>query len=92
AGGAQSEDRQKAKTLHSSDPHDSIAADDDAATPAMAIDQIVASKMQGKNFRMEPKRRRFGIGTVITLIFALILIGGGAYAGWMNREELVAMV
>ncbi|MGO8373182.1 hypothetical protein ACC808_32865 [Rhizobium ruizarguesonis] len=92
AGGAPSEDWREAKALRGYDRRGSVAADDDDANPAMDIDQIVASKMQGKNFRMEPKRRRFGIGTVITLIFALILIGGGAYAGWMNREALVAMV
>ncbi|MBY5345856.1 hypothetical protein [Rhizobium leguminosarum] len=92
ASGAPSEDWREAKALRGYDRRGSVAADDDDANPAMDIDQIVASKMQGKNFRMEPKRRRFGIGTVITLIFALILIGGGAYAGWMNREALVAMV
>ncbi|KEC74342.1 UNVERIFIED_ORG: hypothetical protein GGD51_003716 [Rhizobium esperanzae] len=82
----------EAKALRGYDRRGSVAADDDDANPAMDIDQIVAAKLQGKNFRMEPKRRRFGIGTIITLIFALILIGGGAYAGWMNREALVAMV
>ncbi|OWV86155.1 hypothetical protein ATY75_23175 [Rhizobium sp. N122] len=92
AGGAPSEDWREAKALRGYDRRGSVAADDDDANPAMDIDQMVASKLHGKNFRMEPKRRRFGIGTVITLIFALILIGGGAYAGWMNREALVAMV
>ncbi|OHV24548.1 hypothetical protein EOS93_25725 [Rhizobium sp. RMa-01] len=92
AGVAPSEDWREAKALRGYDRRGPVAADDDDANPAMDIDQMVASKLQGKNFRMEPKRRRFGIGTVITLIFALILIGGGAYAGWMNREALVAMV
>ncbi|RWX17701.1 hypothetical protein EHI42_09460 [Rhizobium hidalgonense] len=92
ASGAPSEDWREAKALRGYDRRGSVAADDDDANPAMDIDQMVASKLQGKSFRMEPKRRRFGIGTVITLIFALILIGGGAYAGWMNREALVAMV
>jgi len=92
ASGAPSEDWREAKALRGYDRRGSVATDDDDANPAMDIDQIVASKLQGKNFRMEPKRRRFGIGTVITLLFALILIGGGAYAGWMNREALVAMV
>ncbi|MBX4959214.1 hypothetical protein HJB51_15600 [Rhizobium lentis] len=91
AAGAPSEAWREAKALRGYDRRGSVAADDDDTNPAMDIDQIVASKLQGKNFRMEPKRRRFGIGTVITLIFALILIGG-AYAGWMNREALVAMV
>ncbi|MBX5160171.1 hypothetical protein HJB86_29220 [Rhizobium sp. NZLR3b] len=92
ASGAPSEEWREAKALRGYDRRGSVATDDDDANPAMDIDRIVASKLQGKNFRMEPKRRRFGIGTVITLIFALILIGGGAYAGWMNREALVAMV
>ena len=87
-----SENWREAKTLRGYDRRGSVAADDDDSDSAMDIDQIVASKLQGKNFRMEPKRRRFGIGTVLTLLFALILIGGGAYAGWMNREALVAMV
>ncbi|MEI1246938.1 hypothetical protein [Rhizobium aouanii] len=92
ASGAASEDWREAKALRGYDRRGSVAADDDDANPSMDIDQIVASKLQGKSFRMEPKRRRIGIGTVITLIFALILIGGGAYAGWTNREALVAMV
>jgi len=92
ASAAPSEDWREAKALRGYDRRGSVAADDDDSNPAMDIDQIVASKLQGKNFRMEPKRRRFGLGTVITLLFALILIGGGAYAGWMNREALVAMV
>ncbi|MBY5405264.1 hypothetical protein [Rhizobium leguminosarum] len=92
AGGAPSEAWREAKALRGYDRRGSVAADDDDADPAMDIDQIVASKLQGKSFRIEPKRRRFGIGTVITLIFALILIGGGGYAGWTNREALVAMV
>ncbi|MBY4609508.1 hypothetical protein K6M90_17830 [Rhizobium sp. 9T] len=92
AAGAPSEGWREAKALRGYDRRGSVAADDDDANPAMDIDQIVAAKLQGKNFRMEPKRRRFGIGTVITLIFALILIGGGVYAGWTNREALVAMV
>jgi hypothetical protein len=92
ASAAPSEDWREAKALRGYDRRGSVAADDDDSSPAMDIDQIVASKLQGKNFRMEPKRRRFGLGTVITLLFALILIGGGAYAGWMNREALVAMV
>ncbi|MGG7578742.1 hypothetical protein [Rhizobium sp. Nf11,1] len=90
--GAPSEAWREAKALRGYDRRGPIATDDDDANPAMDIDQIVASKLQGKNFRMEPKRRRFGIGTIITLLFALILIGGGAYAGWVNREALVAMV
>ncbi|MBY3594352.1 RodZ family helix-turn-helix domain-containing protein [Rhizobium bangladeshense] len=92
AAGAPGEGWREAKALRGYDRRGSIVMDDDDANPAMDIDQIVASKLQGKNFRMEPKRRRFGIGTIITLLFALILIGGGAYAGWMNREALVAMV
>ncbi|PDT38235.1 hypothetical protein CO671_02230 [Rhizobium sp. M10] len=92
AAGAPGEGWREAKALRGYDRRGSVAADDDDANPAMDIDQIVAAKLQGKNFRMEPKRRRFGIGTVITLIFALILIGGGVYAGWTNREALVAMV
>ncbi|OWV80138.1 hypothetical protein ATY77_25260 [Rhizobium sp. R634] len=92
AAGAPNEQWREAKTLRGYDRRGPVAADDDDSNPGMDIDQLVASKLQGKSFRMEPKRRRFGIGTVITLIFALILIGGGAYAGWMNREALVAMV
>ncbi|EJZ17621.1 hypothetical protein RCCGEPOP_29804, partial [Rhizobium sp. Pop5] len=92
AAGAPNQEWREAKALRGYDRRGSVAADDDDTNPGMDIDQMVASKLQGKSFRMEPKRRRFGIGTVITLLFALILIGGGAYAGWTNREALVAMV
>jgi hypothetical protein len=68
------------------------AADDDDSNPPMDLDQIVASKMQGKSFRMEPKRRRFGIGTILAVLVTLGILGGGAYAGWTNREAVMAMV
>ncbi len=69
-----------------------VVAEDDNSAPATDIDQIVAAKLQSKNFRMEPKRRRFGIGTIIAVIGVLAVLGGGAYAAWMNRAELIAMV
>ncbi|TCU21665.1 hypothetical protein EV130_1109 [Rhizobium azibense] len=69
-----------------------VVAEDDDAAPAADIDQIVAAKLQNKNFRMEPKRRRFGIGTIIAVIGVLAVLGGGAYAAWMNRAQLIAMV
>jgi hypothetical protein len=69
-----------------------VVTDDDDSNPPMDLDQIVASKMQGKSFRMEPKRRRFGVGTILAILVTLGILGGGAYAGWMNRDAVMEMV
>ncbi|TDW25857.1 hypothetical protein EV128_11630 [Rhizobium azibense] len=85
------EEWQEAKALRGYGRRGVVAEDDDSA-PTADIDQIVAAKLQSKNFRMEPKRHRFGIGTIIAVIGVLAVLGGGAYAAWMNRAELIAMV
>jgi hypothetical protein len=82
---------EEARPLRGYDRRGVVAEDDDGITPA-DLDQIVASKLQGKNFRMEPKRRRFGISSIISILVVLAVLGGGAYAAWMNRGELTAMV
>lgn len=82
----------EARALRGYDRRNAVVADDDDGNPPMDLDQIVASKMQGKSFRMEPKRRRFGIGTILAILVTLGIIGGGAYAGWMNREAVKEMV
>ncbi|MBB3390436.1 hypothetical protein FHT82_003199 [Rhizobium sp. BK275] len=82
----------EARALRGYDRRNAAVADDDDGNPPMDLDQIVASKMQGKSFRMEPKRRRFGIGTILAILVTLGIIGGGAYAGWMNREAVKEMV
>lgn len=85
------EEWQEAKALRGYGRRGVVAEDDDTA-PAADIDQIVAAKLQNKNFRMEPKRRRFGIGTIIAVVGVLAVLGGGAYAAWTNRAQLIAMV
>ncbi len=82
---------QEAKALRGYDRRGVVAEDDDAV-PSDGIDHLVATKLQNKNFRMEPKRRRFGVGTVITILAVLAVLGGGGYAAWMNRAQLVAMI
>ncbi|MBB3309503.1 hypothetical protein FHT78_001232 [Rhizobium sp. BK196] len=81
----------EARALRGYDRPNAVTDDDDS-NPPMDLDQIVASKLQGKNFRMEPKRRRFGIGTILAILVTLGVLGGGAYAGWMNREAVMEMV
>jgi hypothetical protein len=88
---APSEGWREARTLRGYDRRNA-ATDDDDSNPPMDLDQIVASKMQGKSFRMEPKRRRFGIGTILAILVTLGILGGAAYAGWMNREAVMEMV
>jgi hypothetical protein len=64
----------------------------DRPAAASDFDQVMASKLQGKSYRMEPKRRRFGIaGIVLTLVF-LAIVGGGGYAAWLYRDTLNKMV
>ncbi|MEZ2131860.1 MULTISPECIES: hypothetical protein [unclassified Sinorhizobium] len=66
-------------------------ADDTEGAPP-DLDQLVASKLQGKSFRLEPKRRRFSIGRIVTYIVILAILGGSGYAAWLNRDALNEMV
>ncbi|NLS06481.1 hypothetical protein HGP14_24545 [Rhizobium sp. P32RR-XVIII] len=81
---------QEAKALRGYD-HRGVVAEDDDSVPSDGVDHLLAAKLQNKNFRMEPKRRRFGVGAAITMLVVLAVLGGGAYAAWMNRDQLVAM-
>jgi hypothetical protein len=91
AAAASSDAWQEATQLRGYDNRGVVAEDDDGSSPA-DVDSAIASKFQGKNFRMEPKRRRFGLGSIFGALFALGVVGGGAYAAWTNQGALVEMV
>ena len=82
---------QEAKPLRGYDNRGVVAEDDDGVAAA-DLDSAVAAKFQGKNFRMEPKRRRFGIGSIVTILVVLGVVGGGGYAAWTNQDALSSMV
>ncbi|MGV1755729.1 hypothetical protein ACQZ6F_10570 [Rhizobium sp. A22-96] len=56
------------------------------------LDQAMAAKLQGKSFRMEPKRRRVNVAGIVITLVVLAIAGGGGYAAWLNREALNNMV
>ncbi|AYG60170.1 hypothetical protein QD460_21460 [Rhizobium jaguaris] len=56
------------------------------------LDRSMASKLQGKSFRMEPKRRRFNVTGIILTLLGLAVVAGGGYAAWANRQALNKMV
>ncbi|WFU07996.1 hypothetical protein QA646_11790 [Rhizobium sp. CB3090] len=56
------------------------------------ISRTMASKLQGKSFRMEPKRRRFSVTGIVLALVGLAIVAGGGYAAWLNREALNKMV
>ncbi|MEZ2220116.1 hypothetical protein [Rhizobium sp. RCC_161_2] len=56
------------------------------------LDRDMASRLQGKSFRMEPKRRRFGATGIIVTLVGLAAVAGGGYGAWLNREALDKMV
>ncbi|MGG6897461.1 hypothetical protein [Rhizobium sp. BR 315] len=56
------------------------------------LDQAMAAKLQGKSFRMEPKRRRINVTGIILTLVGLAVVGGGGYAAWLNRDALNNMV
>ncbi|PZM14049.1 hypothetical protein [Rhizobium tubonense] len=73
--------------------YDKFAADESVGSPVPPdLDQVVASKLQGKSFRMEPKPRRFGIKRILLTLIGLAVLGGGGYAFWKNRDALNNMV
>jgi hypothetical protein len=82
---------QEATQLRGYDNRGVVAEDEDGLSPA-DVDSAIAAKFQGKNFRMEPKRRRFGLGSIFAVLLALGVVGGGGYAAWTNQGALVDMV
>jgi hypothetical protein len=52
----------------------------------------MAAKLQGKSFRMEPKRRRVNVTGIVLTLVGLAVVGGGGYAAWLNRDALNNMV
>jgi hypothetical protein len=85
------DDWQEATQLRGYDNRGVVAEDDDGLSLGNTDDDI-ASKFQGKNFRMEPKRRRFGIGSIVGILIALGVVGGGGYAAYTHQGALTDMV
>ena len=56
------------------------------------LDRDMASRLQGKSFRMEPKRRRFNATAAILTLAGVAAVAGGGYAAWLHREALDKMV
>ncbi len=56
------------------------------------LDQGMAAKLQGRSYRMEPKRRRINVTGIIVTLVGLAVVGGGGYAAWLNRDALNNMV
>ena len=73
---------------------DKRAEDDRGDGPAVPpdLDQAMAAKLQGRSFRMEPKRRRINVTGIIVTLVGLAVVGGGGYAAWLNRDALNNMV
>ncbi|MFK0162143.1 hypothetical protein [Rhizobium sp. NPDC090279] len=73
---------------------DKRAEDERGGGPAVPpdLDQAMAAKLQGRSFRMEPKRRRINVTGIIVTLVGLGVVGGGGYAAWLNRDALNGMV
>jgi hypothetical protein len=73
---------------------DKRADDQRGGGPAVPpdLDQAMAAKLQGRSFRMEPKRRRINATSIIVTLVGLAVVGGGGYAAWLNRGALNNMV
>ncbi|MBB3611342.1 hypothetical protein [Rhizobium sp. BK602] len=56
------------------------------------LDQGMTARLQGKSFRMEPKRRRVSVVGIVVTLIGLAAVAGGGYAAWLNREALNKMV
>jgi hypothetical protein len=74
--------------------YDKFAADDKSAASSIPpdLDKVTISKLQGKSYRIEPKRRRFGIKGILLTLIGLAIVGGAGYAAWLNRTAIDGMV
>lgn len=73
--------------------YDKFAEEVDLGPEAPAdVDQLMASKLQGRSYRMEPKRRRFGLVGILVTVAVVAVVAGAGYAAWLNRASLNDMV
>ncbi len=56
------------------------------------LGQVSVAGLQGKSYRMEPKRRHFGVAGILLTLAGVAVVAGGGYAAWMNRTALNEMV
>ena len=73
--------------------YEKFAAETDfGASVPTDLSQVSVTGLQGKSYRMQPKRSRFGaVGILLTLI-GVAIVGGAGYAAWRNRVALNNMV
>jgi hypothetical protein len=74
--------------------YDRFGGDDQVSSTSVPpdLDAVTVSKLQGKSYRMEPKRRRFGIKGILLTLIGLAIVGGAGYAAWQNRNAINGMV
>jgi hypothetical protein len=73
--------------------YEKFAAENDlAASEPVSYGRAGIAGMQGKSYRMEPRRSRFGVVGVLVTLVCLVIVGGAGYAAWMNRTALNSMV
>jgi hypothetical protein len=74
--------------------YDKFGSDDQISSTSVPpdLDAVTVSKLQGKSYRMEPKRRRFGIKGILLTLIGLAIVGGAGYAAWQNRSAINGMV
>lgn len=73
--------------------YEKFAAETDFETPVPPeFGEVRGAGLQGKSYRMEPKRRRFGVVGILLTLIGVAVVGGAGYAAWLNRASLNNMV
>jgi chemotaxis protein histidine kinase CheA len=73
--------------------YEKFAAETDFGTVVPTdLSQVSVAGLQGKSYRMQPKRSRFGVVGILLTLIGVAIVGGAGYAAWLNRVSLNAMV
>ncbi|MGA1802241.1 hypothetical protein [Rhizobium sp. HT1-10] len=73
--------------------YEKFAAETDFGDPTPSdLGQVSVAGLQGKSYRMEPRRQRFGAKGILLSLIGVAVVGGAGYAAWSNRDALNQMV
>lgn len=74
------------------DEFDPMSLPTDSAEEASEEHDFGKPPSADEHFEAEAAPRRRGFGKLIAAVLALAVLGGGGYAAWLNKEQIMALV